>query len=156
LFGNLYNFNRFADSKGKSLFVVTHPEGYLLVYSKEKKQLWKSRDKFGGSENRICQAESCATLPQRLLVTPEGDVVVTRNTGSTRDNGVRHYSKNVVVQLSWNGSSLQEKWRSEQSPNYLADFAYDDWSRELLLLEVEPFGAGRGERGSRLVMQKLK
>jgi hypothetical protein len=164
LFGNLYNFNKIANSKGKGLFIVSHPDGYLLVYSKEKKQLWKSRDKFGGSENSLCPSGTTGSstpcknlsLPQRLLVTPGGNVIVARNTGLTTDNAMRHYSKNNVVQLSWNGSSLQEKWRSEQSPNYLADFAYDDLRKELLLLEVEPHGVPSGERGSRLVVQKLK
>jgi len=58
LFANLYNFNRIVDAKGKPHFVASHPDGYLLVYSKDRKQLWKSRDKFGGSETLVCNAKA--------------------------------------------------------------------------------------------------
>ncbi len=169
LFGTLYNFNRFSSAKGGRFFIVAHPDGYLLVYSKDKKQLWKSREKFGGRETLECPLESndpnaplrAATAcsfspPQRLLVTKAGEVIVSRNTGSSTSGAIRNYSKNNVVQLSWDGVALQEKWRSEQSQNYLADFSYDDRSNELLLLEVEPKTDSIGERGSRLVVQKLK
>ncbi len=164
-FANLYNFNQFSDSKGKQLFIVGHPEGYLLVYSKERKLLWKSRDKFGGSEAITCQSDKISTLPlapscsftppQRLLTTKSGDVVASRNSGST-NSGSRGFSKNSVVRFSWNGTSLQEKWRTGQSQNYLADFSYDDHSKELLLLEVEPKDDTQAERGSRLVMRKVE
>ncbi len=167
LFGNLYNFNRFTDSKGMRLFIVSHPDGYLLVYSKEKKQLWKSRDKFGGSEPSVCKKDSsessshfnltCSfSASQRTLVTQANDIVVVRNSGLV-DNGIaRNYTKNNMVRLSWDGLSLQEKWRSEQSPNYLADFSYDENSKELLLLEVEPRPDKNGERGSRIVVRTLE
>lgn len=165
-FANLYNFNRFIDSKGKQFFVVGHPDGYLLVYSKDKKQLWKSRDKFGGTETDLCQTENrdpgsplktaCNfTLPKRLMVTKAGKVVVSRNTGLVNSGAIRNYSKNYLLQLSWDGVSLQEKWRTEQSQNYLADFSYDDHHKELLLLEVEPPDTSREERGSRVVVKKI-
>jgi hypothetical protein len=167
LFGNLYNFNRFIDSKGKRLFVVTHPDGYLLVYSNDRKQLWKSRDKFGGSETFLCQTEdidptsplhaTCnISLPQRLLVTKAGDIIASRNNGLSTIDATRNYSKNNVIQLSWDGVSLKEKWRTGQSQNYLADFSYDDQHREFLLLEVEPAGSSGKERGSRVVMKKME
>jgi hypothetical protein len=162
LFANLYNFNRFKDSKGRLLFVVAHPDGYLLVYSPDKKQLWKSRDKFGGSETLVCNAKvvdassplvtACNfSPPQRLLVTSGGEVIVSRNIGLTTSGAIRSYSKNNVVKLIWNGTALEEKQRTEQSQNYLADFSFDELSRELMLLEVEPKRETWGERGSRVV-----
>lgn len=167
LFANLYNFNRLVDAKGKQLFVVSHPDGYLLVYSKDKKQLWKSRDKFGGSETLICDAKvvdaaspivsACSFAPsQRLLVTGAGEVIVSRNFGMTVYSAIRNYSKNSVLKLSWNGTALQEKGRTEQSQNYLADFSYDDRTRQLMLLEVEPKQETWGERGSRLAVITLE
>lgn len=167
LFADLYNFNRFIDSKGKRFFVVAHPDGYLLVYSHDKKQLWKSRDKFGGSETLICKAKvidassplvsACNFSPsQRLLVTGAGEVIVSRNTGLSISGAIRNYSKNNVVKLAWNGSSLQEKQRTEQSQNYLTDFSYENITKELLLLEVEPKREAWGERGSRVVAIKLE
>lgn len=166
LFGNLFNLNSFFDSKGKQFFIVAHPEGYLLVYSHDKKQLWKSRDKFGGSEASHCQPansdqsppplKTCTLpLPRRLLVTEAGDVIVSRNTGLSTSSAGRNYSKSSAVQFFWDGASLQEKQRTEQSLNYLADFSYDDNSGELLLLEVEPAASAGDERGSRVVVKRL-
>lgn len=167
LFGNLYNFNRFGGAKGEQNVVVGHPDGYLLVYSPDGKQLWKSRDKFGGSENVVCRPEpgdpaSSATAgcmftrSQRLIVTRSGDIIVPRNNGLT-NNGVKGNStKNNVLLLSWNGNSLQEKWRSGQSQNYLADFSFDERTRELLLLEVELKEDSSGERGSRVVVRPVE
>lgn len=167
LFANLYNFNRLVDAKGRQLFVVSHPDGYLLVYSKDKKQLWKSRDKFGGSETLICNAKvvdaaspivsACSFSPsQRLLVTSAGEVIVSRNSGMTIYGAIRNYSINSVLKLSWNGTALQEKRLTEQSQNYLADFSYDDRTRQLMLLEVEPKQEAWGERGSRLAVITLE
>lgn len=167
LFGNLYNFGRFIDAKGKPFFVVAHPEGYLLVYSKDKKQLWKSREKFGGSEVALCKAEKiesavqmpkqCSSyMPQRIQVTDAREVIVSRNTGLYFESDKRNYSKNGLLKLQWDGSSLQEIWRSKQAQGYLADFSYDSKSGRLLLLEVEPKTESGGERGSRLVMKGIE
>lgn len=164
LFGNLYNFGRFVDAKGKTHFVVTHPDGYLLVYSKDKKQLWKSREKFGGSEVQLCKAEKIdpltqtpkpcnSYLPQRIQVTAAGEVIAARNTGIYFESDRRSYSKNALVKLKWDGAALQEKWRSTQSQGYLADFSHDSRTGRLLLLEVEPMPETGGERGSRVVVR---
>jgi len=164
LFANLYNFNRFGGSKGKQYSVVSHPDGYLLVYAPDGKQLWKSRDKFGGSEEVVCRTEPAAAdspgcrlnRSQRLLVNRGGDIIVPRNTG-LNGNGVKgQYAKNNVLLLSWNGNSLQEKWRSGLSQHYLADFSFDERTGELLLLEVEPKEDASGERGSRVVVRPVE
>jgi predicted RecA/RadA family phage recombinase len=160
MFGNLYNFNVFPDGKGASLYAVYHPDGFLMVYSPKKKMLWKSSDKFGGSETCLRQGDGspgmgCAvSVSQRLQVTREGNIIVPRNTGLAIAGASRSYSKNSVLELSWNGAALQEKWRTEQSPKYLADSCYDDQSRELLLLEVEQKD-GTNERGSRVVARTV-
>jgi len=167
LFGNLYNFNRFGGAKGAQNVVVGHPDGYLLVYSPDGRQLWKSRDKFGGSESVVCRPEtgepagsatsSCnLSRTQRLLVTRSGDIIVPRNTGLTNNGLKGNYTKNNVLLLSWDGNSLQEKWRSGLSQNYLADFSFDERTRELLLLEVEPQEDSSGERGSRVVVRPIE
>ncbi|HZV81995.1 MAG TPA: VCBS repeat-containing protein, partial [Geobacteraceae bacterium] len=165
LFGNLYNFNRFSGSNGKQNIVVGHPDGYLLVYSPDGKQLWKSRDKFGGSEPIACQpggepatttAGCTLTRSQRLLVTRSGDIIVARNTGLNGNGNKGNYTKNNVLLLSWDGHSLQEKLRTGLSQNYLADFSFDERTREILLLEVEPKEDASGERGSRVVVRTIE
>jgi hypothetical protein len=160
---NVYNFNSFTSAKGKQLYVVSHPSGYLMVYSADNKLLWKSRDKFGGSEAHFCQSDSkessaslCSTyLPQRLQVSKAGEVYVVRNTGLTGSGMTRHYTKSSIVKFFWNGSALQERWRQEQSNSYLADFSFDEQAKELLLLEVEPITAALEDRGSAVVVKKI-
>lgn len=161
LFANLYNFVRFKGAKGEQNYVVGHPDGYLLVYAPDGKQLWKSRDKFGGSEEVSCSpgagsSPSCnLARSQRLLVTAAGDIVAPRNTGM-KVGGVGGSVRSSILLLSWDGHSMKEKWRSVQSQSYLADYSLDDRARELLTIEVEPVADSSGERGSRVVVRKLE
>lgn len=159
---NIYNFNRFFDAKGKMNFVVLHPDGYLLVYSSDLKLLWKSRDKFGGSELPFCtvssgkSSESCRdTVPRRILVSKSGEILVPRNTGLVISGNSRGYTASSLVRFVWNGSAMVEKSRLPQSKSYLADYLLLEKGGELLLLEVEPFVPGQEERGSRLVTKKI-
>ena len=146
-FGNIYNFNRFTDSRGKSLFVLFNPDDYLLVYSPDGEELWKSSDKFGGSDlhfNKSTGPGASTTvslsrytfLDQRIVVTGQGEIIVPQNSGFFSVGDSRNYSKSAVVAFYWNGSSLEERWRTRQSQNYLADFGYDEATKELILLEV--------------------
>ena len=146
-FGYLYNFNKITDAQGKIVFVLFSPDGYLLVYSPEREELWRSSDKFGGSElsfqrtiGRTVSAgpDSGRTvfLDQRIIVTPEGELLVSQNGGFWVLGNSRSYSKSSVVAFTWNGSSLEERWRTRLGQNYLADFQYDAAQRELLLLEA--------------------
>jgi hypothetical protein len=161
-YGNLYNFNRFGGATGVQNLVVSHPDGYLLVYASDGRQLWKSRDKFGGSESIACGSGGeeagapggCAlSRPQRLLVVRGGDIIVPRNSGQNGTEG--HYTKHNVLVLSWDGHSLREKWRTGLSQHYLTDFSFDESTRELLLLEVEPQADASGDRGSTVVTRRI-
>jgi hypothetical protein len=146
-FGTIYNFNRFTDPQGKSMYVLFNPDGYLLVYSSARELLWKSSDKFGGSElyfqrqsgSSVSQTPTVTPmvfLDQRITVTREGEIIVPQNGGFWNFGSSRSYSKSTVVAFTWNGSSLEEQWRTRQSQNYLADYGYDDSTKELFLLEV--------------------
>lgn len=146
-FGNLYNFNRFKDASGKSFYVVLNGDGYLIVYTAEGEEMWRSSDKFGGSETYF-KREDLANmkitgdqyrwtfLEQRIITTPDGDVIVPQNAGFFVIGNSRSYSKSSVYEFAWNGSTLDEKWHTRQSQNYLADFFFDYARKELVLLEV--------------------
>jgi hypothetical protein len=41
-----------------------------------------------------------------------------------------------LFSFAWNGASLDEKWHTRQSQNYLADYAYNEDTNELFLMEV--------------------
>jgi hypothetical protein len=146
-FANIFNFNMFRDQSGK-LFVTAFSEGgYLIVYSDQGEELWRSDDKFGGSEEYFLRRDSETehffnnpTTPrfidQRISVTDRGDILVPQNTGFFVVGNSRSYSKYSMVVLSWNGAALEERWRSKLTSNYLADYFYDPASRNLTLLEV--------------------
>jgi FG-GAP-like repeat len=146
-FANIFNFNRITDALGKNLTICFNPDGHLLVYSPEREQLWKSSDKFGGSDSYFSRstgpgASTAITLSkhifldQRIVVTGTGEIIVPQNGGFFAIGDNRSYSKSAVVAFAWNGSSLEERWRTRQSQNYLADFGYDEAAKELILLEV--------------------
>lgn len=161
LFANLYNFVRFKGAKGEQNVVVGHPDGYLLVYAPDGKQLWKSRDKFGGSEELSCAPGSGSSSTcnlaryQRFIVTAAGDIVAPRNMGM-KGGGNGTSVRSSIMLLSWDGHSMKEKWRSAQSQSYLADYSLEERAGELLTIEVEPVADSSGERGSRVVARKLK
>lgn len=156
-FGFLYNFNIFRDPQGKEHFVVINEDGYLIVYSPEGEELWRSSDKFGGSETYFKREDldrirvtgdkyRWKFLEQRILVTKDGEVIVPRNEGTFVVGNQRSFRKSSIYAFAWNGSLLEEKWHTKEAQNYLADFFYDAGKKELVLLQVTkkegPFAKG--------------
>ncbi|WP_298270224.1 VCBS repeat-containing protein [Geobacter sp.] len=146
-FGTIYNFNRFRDASGNVFYVVINDDGYLIVYSAAGEELWRSSDKFGGSETYF-KREDLANirttgdqfrwifLEQRITVTPAGEIIVPKNEGMFVIGNNRAYKKSSVYAFTWTGSSLDEIWHTKQSQNYLADYFFDSARKELVALEV--------------------
>ena len=84
------------------------------------------------------------------MVTEKGEVVVPQNAGFFVLGNVRSYSSHSILSLIWNGSELEEKWRSKQVKNYLADFSFDPQTREIVQLEVTQ-KTGLGSKGGSMV-----
>ncbi|MBI2354539.1 MAG: VCBS repeat-containing protein [Deltaproteobacteria bacterium] len=146
-FGDIYTFNQFRDSEGKILTVVINPDNYLVVYDQGLKELWRSNDKFGGSELYFQKEdlENARTtgdknrwifMNQRIQVTAGGEVLVGRNDGFFVIGNARSYKKGAVYCLLWNGSSLEEKWRTKETQNYMPDYWLDESRNELLILQT--------------------
>ena len=146
-FGTIYGFNQFRDSDGKLMTVIFTPDGYLAVYDQSLKELWRSNDKFGGSElyfQREDLDNARATgeryrwifMNQRIQVTAKGDVLVGKNDGFWVLGNARSYKKGAVYCMAWDGSSLEEKWRTRDTQNYMPDYVYDENRNELLLLQT--------------------
>lgn len=145
--GYVYNFNKLGGATGKGYFVVMDENGYLVVSTPAGEEAWKSAIKYGGSENhyKVELADQRRSLvgdyqwtflEQRIVITPDGTLLVPHNEGLFNIGNSRSYTKYSMYALRWNGSSLQEKWHTRQNQSYLADFAYDADSKELILLEV--------------------
>lgn len=146
-YGNLYSFNQFRTQQGELLTVVYHDSNYLLVYNKEQKELWRSNDKFGGSElfYQIEDLDRVRThgdkyrwyfMNQRILVTSKQEVLVGKNDGFMVMGNARMYKKGAVYNLAWNGASLEEVWRTKETQNYMPDFYFDEARNELMLLQL--------------------
>lgn len=145
--GNIYNFTSFRDASGADKLVVMDEDGYLVVYSADNGELWKSSDKFGGSETSF-NYESVAQLrakgdkyrwnflEQRIMPLPGGILIVPRNEGTFSIGNNRSYNKHSLFGLEWSGALLREAWHTKQTPSYLADYAYDSATHEVVLLEV--------------------
>lgn len=156
-FGNLYNFNMFKDAAGKNNIVLLNEDGYLIVYSPDGEELWRSTVKFGGSQLYF-QRESTAGLritgdkyrrvflQQRISVTRDGNIIIPQNTGFFVIGNNRSYNRSSVFTFSWNGSLLEEKWRTKEMESYLADYFFDQQGSKLVLLQIVskegPFAKG--------------
>jgi hypothetical protein len=156
-YANIFNYNRVTGPDGKSYATVLSTDGYLVVYSLEGEEIWRSSEKFGGSETFFLRDNSANVkdtfektrwrfIDQRITVTKDGQVIVPQNYGFFVVGNNRSYSKYSLVSFTWTGSSMEERWRTKQSQNYLADYFFDQETREFVLLEVVQkeglFGSG--------------
>lgn len=167
-YGDIYSFNQFRDSDGKIMTVVINPDNYLVVYDHELKELWRSNDKFGGSELYFQKEDNTANarmtnanfrwvfMNQRIQVTSKGEILVGKNDGFWVMGNARSYKKGAVYCMAWNGSSLEEKWRTRETQNYMPDYFLDDTHHELLMLQTvqRPGIANRG--ASSLSIKKVE
>lgn len=165
-FGNIYNFSMFRDEQGKGYYLAFSPDGYLLVYASDGEELWKSSDKFGGSENSfkrpyppsVSSGDKFAAvvfLDQRITVTKDGEIIVPQNGGFWVLGNNRSYSKSSLFAFKWNGSALQEEWHTTQSQNYLADYGYDADRREIVGVEVVKKEGILGKGASTVIIKKI-
>jgi hypothetical protein len=144
---NIFNFNRLIEASGKDHFIVLDEDGYLAVYSSADREVWKSGEKYGGSES-FFKSESHSNarssrdlnrwmfLEQRIMLLKDGTLIVPRNEGSLSFGNIRAFDKHTLFAFAWTGAVLKEKWHTRRSTGYLADYAFDQASKEVLLLEV--------------------
>ncbi|MFA7402750.1 MAG: hypothetical protein WC007_02055 [Pelobacteraceae bacterium] len=146
-YGTIYSFNQFKSSEGWTFTVVLNPDGYLIVYDQQLNELWRSNDKFGGSELYFQKEDlnnARATgdkyrwifMDQPIQVSSKGEVLVGKNDGFWVMGNARSYKGGVVHCLLWNGSSLDEKWRTRGTQNYMPNYLFDDARNELLILQA--------------------
>lgn len=145
--GSIFNSTRFRDASGAEKLIVMDEDGYLKIHAADGSELWKSSDQYGGSLTYF-NFESVAQLrakgdkyrwnflEQRITALPDGILIIPRNEGSISIGNNRSYNKHSLFGLQWSGSILREAWHTRQTPSYLADYAYDPATSEVLLLEV--------------------
>jgi hypothetical protein len=156
-YGNVYNYNQFRDRDGSQLSVVIGSDNNLIVYNKELKEVWRSNDKFGGTDLYFMREDPNVRvtgeqfrkvyLEMHIHVTPKNEIMVGRNDGTFVFGNVRLYKKGSVYCFEWGGSSLDELWRTREVQNYMPDYWFDEGRNELLLLMM-PLKPGPGEDGT--------
>ncbi|BCS55668.1 VCBS repeat-containing protein [Geobacter sp. SVR] len=165
-YGTIYTFNQFRDKDGKLYCVVINPDNYLVVYDEQGTELWRSSDKFGGSELyfqkddpanvRVTGDRRWIFMNQRIQVTAAGDVLVGKNDGFWVLGNARSYKKGSVYCMTWNGSTLEEKWRTRDTQNYMPDYFLDEGRNELMILQTVQ-RSGISTRGaSSLAIRKVE
>lgn len=146
-YANVFNYNRVSGPDGTSYATVLSSDGQLIIYTEAGEEIWRSSEKFGGSETFFMRETGLGQrdpedkfrwrfLDQRITVTKDGEVIVPQNAGFFVLGNSRSYSKHALVGFQWNGSSLEESWRTKQSQNYLADYYLDAETGEIVELEV--------------------
>lgn len=163
-FGTIFTFNRLQDSKGREYYIVLDQDGYLVIHTAKGEEVWKSADKFGGSEAYFVHSsfthfrstrekDHPSFLEQRITVLPDQTVLVPTNSGGFGIGNNRNYSKHTFYAFKWTGSMLKEVWHTQQTPSYLADYAYLAETKSLLLLEVTQ-KPGLGKKGKSVLSIK--
>ncbi|TWJ17560.1 FG-GAP repeat domain-containing protein [Geobacter argillaceus] len=143
----IYSFGRIVEKDGTVRTVTINKDGYLTVYAANGEELWRSNDRLGGSETYFLREDPQNVrvtgeqfrkifVEQRILTTRNNDIIVPKNEGFWVIGNSRSFSKSSVYNFAWNGAAMEERWHTKQSQNYLADYAYDDTRKELVLLEV--------------------
>lgn len=164
----LYNFNIITGFKGEQNPIINDRSGYLRVFTAAGDEIWKSGEAYGGSETFFHRTDlesfrisgsiyRQVFLDQRIIVKANGELLVAKNSAPWFMLSKHSYAHNSLYCFAWNGADLEEKWHTKPNDYYLADFAYDDSSRELLLLEVVVKEEGLFDKGaSRLVIRKME
>lgn len=182
-FPNIHGF-AVGDLEGDGVpktLVLDHQD-YLRIYDRGGGEIYRSSDRFGGSElvleydptKSSSASHSGATGIQALQAMIQGrmlfyaapgtgkkQLVVPRNTPSTGYLfKTRLYDKGKIYGLAWDGVGLQEVWQTRELPGYVADYALVDpdgsGNLKLVALVVQTNLLGMGKSRSILVVLDLK
>ncbi len=178
--GAIYGFSM-ADLDGDGvpeILVLDHLD-YLRVYDRGGTEIYRSGDRYGGSELaleydplRAGENPKSGIEPNRFVVQSRvyfqdilGDgkkqVVLPRNTPSTGYVfRTRLYDKGKMFGLSWDGVGMQPAWETREVPGYIADYALVDpdgsGNRKLVLLVVQTNFLGMARSRTSVILLDLR
>jgi TolB-like protein len=163
-----------ADIRGRGVtdIITLHDSGRLIIQSIDGKFSWRSRERFGGTNNfydtrkkkdpiyRYSDQMAVAWrvyIPGRVLIRDlDGDglyeVIVNRNYGSFGFlDRAKTYEAGEVYSLVWEGDSLATNWKTREVIGYISDFQVrdvdNDGEEELVAVVVDP-GAITDRKGT--------
>lgn len=126
---NIYGFALFS-SQEKTLYACIDDDGYLVIQTAKGEQLASSTDVVGGTESYFEMTEEVATggdsrnvyLKGRVELTPQGNILVSANSGISLLGRFKMYLKSDLKLFRWDGNNLREVWHTAPDKSYLADF----------------------------------
>lgn len=144
----LYDYHAFAGTDGIRRVAGLTEGGALTVSMPEGTKLWKSGETMGGSlavieryinvNSKSVEGMRPQYLRARISGGPNGEVLVPVNEGSRLLPRLRSFGSSHLRALAWNGSMLQEVWRTQPQSGYLADYriadADNDGADELIMV----------------------
>ncbi|ORJ62069.1 FG-GAP repeat domain-containing protein [Geothermobacter hydrogeniphilus] len=126
-----YGVVGFTDGDGASWLALLSPSGRIQVRNGDGEVRWESSDRFGGSTRGIQVAQPGRQNPDdfkmyffrsRLLRTVRGTLLVSRHDDPGVFGNNPSYRKGTMVELAWNGASLDEIDRSRPLGGMVVDF----------------------------------
>jgi hypothetical protein len=179
-FNAIYGFT-LADLDGEGapkILVLDHLD-YLRVFDRAGTEIYRTGDRYGGSEivleynpERAGENPRSGIEPKRFIVQGRmyyqdilGDgkkqLVLPRNTPSTGYIfQTRLYDRGKIFGLSWDGVGMQPVWETREMPGYIADYALVDpegsGDRKLVLLVVQTGMFGTARSRSNVVVLDLR
>ncbi|MEK7842106.1 MAG: hypothetical protein AAB197_05470, partial [Deltaproteobacteria bacterium] len=165
---NLYNFEMAdMDRDGTVDIIALDERDYLHIYNKDKdglwKELWKSGEFYGGSLNRLelgassigHEAGDFIDIKARIVYADLdgdglGEIIISRNNPGVLGRyfkRTRSYDNGEIINLTWEGNSLEENWKTKKIDGYIADYVVNDidndGQKELVILVVLDGGTGK-------------
>ena len=123
-------------NNGNESVVAFGKDDRLRVFSPDGEKIWKSDERFGGSNNYLLKTPDSnkrVFLPQRVFITDlnrDGnyEVTVVKNHSTTgysfRQSVVYNGAK--IVSLFWDGLGLTPNWSTRKVSGYFSDIAIGD------------------------------
>jgi len=180
VFPNIYGFlPADLDGDGSTKIVVLDHLDHLRVFDKAGTEIFRSSERYGGSEimlefdpSRSGSNPRSGIQPVQLMLQGRmyfqdilGDgkkqLIVPRNTPSTGYIfQTRLYDRGKIVGLAWDTVGIQQLWETREMPGLIADYALVDpdggGDRKLVLLVVSTNFLGYAGGRSNLVVLDLK
>lgn len=179
-FNTIYGF-ALADLDGEGapkILVLDHLD-HLRVFDRSGQEIYRSSDRYGGSElvlefHPVPAGENSRSgiEPSRFLLQGRmyfedilGDgkkqLIIPQNTPSTGYTfQTRLYDKGKIFGLNWDGIGMQAVWETRELPGYIADYALVDpdgsGNRKLVLLVVQTGMLGMARSRSSVVVLDIR
>lgn len=169
---NLYSFiyGDVANDNTRMTVFFTENDSLRLLDATGRR-VWKSREPYGGSAVYLDYPAGGTSmdrfyLSQRILISDldrdgKNEVITVKNheIGRRFLSRIRNFSNGWIEGLSWNKITFTQKWRTNEIPGYITDYAADDidhdGQKELVFAVVQKEGGIMAGKSSFIIVRKI-